>query len=1234
MRSHLWRWSAWLLLVEGWLGAGPAQGAEARAGFQTVALTPVAGTVEARGLRPLLALPQGRQVVHGVAFDIGAPVVVAGLDAARDREIFPAQVTGIPVGAKARRLHLLHGVLAQERDGVPLAKIVLHYADGAKASLRLGYGIHARDWTPGRAEKKAELYDPNSRVAWGEGEASGAGGRRIFHTSLENPRAEEAIVSIDVVSLFSRATVFVLAVSAEEAGAGLPASLPLPERKVVREFLTADDAGYRREFEVRVTDAEGGRALTNAVVSLSVADNERVFFLSETRADTGGVWRVAYPPQCAIGYTLWAHAPGRMPELVSEWRERRTNFSHEHTLVLRRGTKIGGVVKLADGQPVANAEVFIYKVMLGVPPRTYWRVDYDRILTGQDGRWTSSSLAADLSGLGFDVVHPEFRPASYQTAGGVAAPAEVLISGQPVQIETGRLTTRFTDDGTSVQVQPSRRPGFTTRQPLIPQLTTNALVDGTAEMTLQSAPLLEGTLVDQNDKPVGGAEVMVQRPDATDRKYVRSDAQGRFRARVAEAGPAALIITREGFAPTYRGISVVAGAPPAQIKLSPARVLRGRVVDQNQRAVPGAKVKLTDWQGTGELLRFQAVTDAKGRFAWTGAPLDQVVLQASGTNYSTTREAFPVGAEEILIQLLRAPGVYGKVFDAETRKPVESFTIIPGRKYSSDEVQMRWERYEGQRGRDGEYSLHMQNYMFQPEARVLVEAPGYEPQISPPFRNAGSYTNDFALKKGKGVSGVVLLPDGSPAAGATLVLVERGENASLEMGGQLRGAGSAADVVRSDAQGRFEFTPKLDPDMVFASHEAGFAEMKAAGGGATNRVVLQTWGHINGTLRIGDGTEGTVRLQNRYDRSSDPANRPATCTFYWKAETDTNGQFVFDKVPPGEHRLALEYRFKENNNSGETPLSHGFNVVVKPGETAEPTLGGPGRRVTGRVKLAGADPSDMDWKRDVHKLILVLSNPLAPPVFIPGISSLNQQQVWNDFNARQQNVRQTEAGQALERAERTYVLLLDTNGNFHADNIPPGKYSLMISVTDPDEDSYSRRTIGSTSKEITVPDEPGAQVNAPFSIGDVDLSVRMRVKVGSVVPPFEAKMSDGKTFKLAEQRGKYVLLHFWGQSVGWSSFDIQTLQQLQSSHSNRTNFVVIGCNIDPTAPQLEQFARNQRMTWPQLLLGSWNQSPVASMFGIQGDTSCALIDPEGKLVRSSLRNSTIRTVVENILEAE
>ena len=54
---------------------------------------------------------------------------------------------------------------------------------------------------------------------------------------------------------------------------------------------------------------------------------------------------------------------------------------------------------------------------------------------------------------------------------------------------------------------------------------------------------------------------------------------------------------------------------------------------------------------------------------------------------------------------------------------------------------------------------------------MRVEAPGYEPAESRAFRSdEGAMIQDFRLKPAAGISGVVLLPDGRPAAGVQVVL--------------------------------------------------------------------------------------------------------------------------------------------------------------------------------------------------------------------------------------------------------------------------------------------------------------------------------------------------------------------------------------------------------------------------------------------------------------------------------
>src|SRR5436190_4562001 len=537
-------------------------------------------------------------------------------------------------------------------------------------------------------------------------------------------------------------------------------------------------------------------------------------------------------------------------------------------------------------------------------------------------------------------------------------------------------------------------------------------------------------------------------------------------------------------------------------------------------------------------------------------------------------------------------------------------------------------------GRNGEYSLRMSSYYFQPEGRVLIEAPGYEPQISPPFQNYDAYTNDFVLKKGKGISGFVKLPDGSPAGNATLVLLEKGDNASLDVTGSVRGSG-AGDMARADARGRFEFSPKLSPDRIFVSHEQGFAEAKVADVLKTNSIVLQKWSSIKGTVRVGDKIEPeqSVRLQSA-SMNYNTEERASYMYVSLRGDLDADGNFSFDRVPPGEYRVAVEYRLRENNNYGDQALSHGLPVVAAAGGATNLVLGGTGRRIAGRVNVSGGEQSDVDWRRDVHQLTLILSNvPRNTMSFTPD----GQRIFISNFADGMQVPPQTpEAMIEAQRAQRSYVLLFDNNGNFHANHIPPGKYQLTIAVTDPEDEYYNRRYIGNATKEITVPNEADAKVNAPFDLGAVDLTIRPRVKVGRVVPSFDLPMADGKTNQLSKLRGKYVLLHFWGRTLGYNSTDFSVLRELQSTYGGPNGkLAIIGCNLDPEEQRrlANDFIRQYSVTWPQSFLGNWSQTPIPAMFGLQGNSAAILIDPQGRLASAQLRSTSIRSAVQNALNS-
>ena len=55
------------------------------------------------------------------------------------------------------------------------------------------------------------------------------------------------------------------------------------------------------------------------------------------------------------------------------------------------------------------------------------------------------------------------------------------------------------------------------------------------------------------------------------------------------------------------------------------------------------------------------------------------------------------------------------------------------------------------------------------------------------------------------------------------------------------------------------------------------------------------------------------------------------------------------------------------------------------------------------------------------------------------------------------------------------------------------------------------------------------------------------------------------------------------------------------------------------------------MTWTQVYLGQWDQTPIPGMFGLNGNTACVIIDPDGKLASGPLRGNALRSGLANAL---
>jgi peroxiredoxin len=261
----------------------------------------------------------------------------------------------------------------------------------------------------------------------------------------------------------------------------------------------------------------------------------------------------------------------------------------------------------------------------------------------------------------------------------------------------------------------------------------------------------------------------------------------------------------------------------------------------------------------------------------------------------------------------------------------------------------------------------------------------------------------------------------------------------------------------------------------------------------------------------------------------------------------------------------------------------------------------------------------------------VLPPDLTPPVMSAKMTEDEQRQAWQDYNRREEAFWRSEAGRQAERAQRAYALIFETNGAFRIENVPPGDYMLYVSPTNPERGDNYYENIGFLNKPVTIPEAASGAPDAPFDLGELEVQIRGTLRVGKRAPKFEAKTFDGRTVKLEDYKGKYVLLDFWATWAGTRTFDVQMLKGLHDAYGKDNRFVMLGLNFDNETNTPQATIAQTGLKWTQCYAGPWNQTRLAASFGIQGLPDAILIDPEGKGAARNLRGSSIRSTVRNVL---
>src|SRR5262249_45118842 len=138
-----------------------------------------------------------------------------------------------------------------------------------------------------------------------------------------------------------------------------------------------------------------------------------------------------------------------------------------------------------------------------------------------------------------------------------------------------------------------------------------------------------------------------------------------------------------GRATDMQEVRIDSGIPPIDFRMQPGGRIRIRVLDEKDNPIPKARIFFQRWRGSDyhyfELGHVNQYANENGVWEWHEAPLDEFkadICRPNGMYLGS--QPLIARDQEYVFHPPPALVVAGAVVDAETKRPIGKFEVVPG----------------------------------------------------------------------------------------------------------------------------------------------------------------------------------------------------------------------------------------------------------------------------------------------------------------------------------------------------------------------------------------------------------------------------------------------------------------------------------------------------------------------------------------------------------------------------